>query len=147
MAGQLILLGLVVVLSLPRLPHLAPVGAAGWAALVGGVAALAAAAAVIAGALRDLGPSLTPLPRPRDGAILVETGIYARIRHPIYGGLVLASVGWSAVTGSLPSLAVAFALAILLDAKARREERWLADHYPSYEAYRARTRRFLPGVY
>src|SRR4029453_239411 len=35
----------------------------------------------------DLDSPLTPLPRPRDGAELVETGAYAFVRHPIYLGL------------------------------------------------------------
>ncbi len=38
-------------------------------------------------------------------------------------------------------------LAVVLDLKARREEAWLADRYPDYDAYRAATHRFVPGLY
>ena len=38
-------------------------------------------------------------------------------------------------------------LAIWLDLKSRREEGWLRGRYPEYEAYRQRTRRFIPGAY
>jgi len=31
--------------------------------------------------------------------------------------------------------------------KSEREEQWLADHYPGYEAYRARTKRIVPYVF
>jgi len=146
-AGQLILLGLVFVLSLPRLSHLAPDAPASWLALVGGIAALVVAGLVLALGFRGLGASLTPLPRPREGAELVEFGIYARIRHPIYAGLILASLGWGTLTRSVPAIGIALLLAAFLDAKARREEGWLLERYPTYAAYRRRTRRFLPGIY
>jgi protein-S-isoprenylcysteine O-methyltransferase Ste14 len=38
-------------------------------------------------------------------------------------------------------------LGLWLDAKARREERWLVDAFPGYAAYRRRTHRFVPGIY
>jgi protein-S-isoprenylcysteine O-methyltransferase Ste14 len=87
------------------------------------------------------------MPRPRAEARLIESGIYARLRHPIYAGLMLAGLGWSVVTASLPALLVALLLAAFLDAKARREEAWLLDHYPGYADYRHRSKRFVPGIY
>ena len=147
MLGQLTLLGLTFLLSIPSLPHLAPVGVASWVALVAGFVAVAIAGAVILLALRELGASLTALPRPREGAVLVESGVYAHVRHPIYASLILGCLGWGAATRSLPSVVAALLLTLFLDAKARREERWLAERYPSFAAYRTRTRRFLPGIY
>jgi protein-S-isoprenylcysteine O-methyltransferase Ste14 len=38
-------------------------------------------------------------------------------------------------------------MALLLDAKARREEVWLLETYPAYAAYRRRVRRFFPYLY
>ncbi len=96
---------------------------------------------------RDLGASLTAVPRPRDDARLVTNGIYARIRHPLYAALMLASLGWSIACLSVASLVASLLLAGWLDAKSRREEAWLAARYPDYAAYRSRTRRFLPGAY
>jgi protein-S-isoprenylcysteine O-methyltransferase Ste14 len=145
--GQLALLGLLVVLSVPRLPDLWPADVLGWLAFLVGSAAVGLGAWIVIRAVRDLGSSLTPLPRPRDDARFVESGIYARIRHPIYAGLILAALGWSLLTRSLPALAVALALAVFLDAKARREEAWLIQRYASYPAYRLRSRRFVPNVY
>jgi protein-S-isoprenylcysteine O-methyltransferase Ste14 len=34
-----------------------------------------------------------------------------------------------------------------LDLKSRREERWLEERFPEYLAYRAATRRMVPGLY
>lgn len=145
--GQFLLLGLLGVAGLPGIANVTPRGLLDGGALAVGVAALGVAGWVVLAAFRDLGRNLTALPRPRDDSTLVETGIYAGIRHPIYSGLILAALGWSAVTRSLAAMALAILLAIYLDLKSRREEAWLDDRYPAYAAYRERTRRFIPRVY
>lgn len=78
---------------------------------------------------------------------MIDSGIYTRLRHPIYAGLMLAGFGWSALTQSVGAFLVALLLAALLDAKARREETWLLVRYDAYEAYRRRSKRFVPGIY
>ena len=91
-----------------------------------------------------LGPSFSPNPRPVPGGRLVETGIYARVRHPIYGGVIVAGVGWGLLAASLLALGLGVALAAVYLLKSEREEAWLAERYPGYDAYRRRTSRFLP---
>ncbi len=90
--------------------------------------------------------ALTPLPYPRDGAGLVETGVYARVRHPIYGGLVLAAFGWGLLAASPVAIALAAVLLGFFELKSRREEVWLAERFPGYPAYRERTRRLIPWI-
>jgi protein-S-isoprenylcysteine O-methyltransferase Ste14 len=92
----------------------------------------------------DLAGALTPLPRPRDDAELVETGAYALVRHPIYGGLILAAFGWAIVQASIVAVALAVVLAAFLRVKSAREEAWLMQRFPAYAAYRARTPRLIP---
>jgi len=146
--GQLVLLGLVIVLGTRSgIPSLGNAGFMGWLSFVLGAGGLAIGAWLLLRGIVDLGRSLTPLPRPRADARLVESGIYATLRHPIYAGMIAASVGWGIFTRSPAALVVALLLAALLDGKARREEAWLLERYPPYAAYRLRTRRFLPGVY
>ena len=87
------------------------------------------------------------MPRPRRDGRLIDTGIYARLRHPIYAGMIVAAFGWSALTGSLGALVATLLLAVFLDAKARREEAWLLERYDGYADYRRRSKRFLPGIY
>ncbi|MDR7555148.1 MAG: isoprenylcysteine carboxylmethyltransferase family protein [Armatimonadota bacterium] len=111
-----------------------------------GAALVVVGLAYAAAAIRALGPSLSPLPRPRHRAVLVQTGVYARVRHPVYGGLIVAAVGWALWRASGVHLALAGALALYLDAKARIEERWLLERFPDYAGYRARTRRLLPWL-
>ena len=104
-------------------------------------------AALLLSGLKSLGASLTPLPYPKDGGTLVQSGAYRVVRHPLYGGLILASAGWGLILGSIPTLVYAGALGVLLDVKARREEEWLAGKYPEYSAYRARVRKLIPFLY
>jgi len=116
--------------------------------LVGLAAILVALAMGIVGSLAlQRARSFTMLPSPRDTAQLVETGLYGYIRHPLYAGLILASLGWVAVRASVPALVVTLALAVILDLKRRREEAWLDARFPGYAAYRRRTRAFVPFVY
>ncbi len=88
------------------------------------------------------------LPRPKAHGELVETGLYAVVRHPIYGAGLLAFSGYGLAATSWPSLALVGPLALLWAEKAKREEAWLAAQYPGYEAYRRRVRRrFVPGLF
>jgi protein-S-isoprenylcysteine O-methyltransferase Ste14 len=95
---------------------------------------------------RDLQGALTPFPHPRADADLVETGVYRLVRHPIYGGLVVAAVGWSLLTASPAALAGAVLLLGFFELKSRREEAWLEGRFPGYAMYRARTRRLIPWI-
>jgi protein-S-isoprenylcysteine O-methyltransferase Ste14 len=112
-----------------------------------GVTAIGVGGWVVVRAIAELGVSMTPVPRPRPDGRLVDSGIYSHLRHPVYAGLVLASLGWSALTWSIGAIAVAVLLAAFLDAKARREEAWLVERYDAYESYRRRSKRFVPGIY
>jgi len=91
--------------------------------------------------------SLTPLPYPRDGAELIQTGPYALVRHPMYaGGLVLA-LGWALLVHSWLTLAYVAVFFVFADIKSRREEHWLTEKFPAYAAYRKRVRKLIPFVY
>ena len=134
------------------------VAAAGWslgpdwsgparsAALLLGLVLVAGGLVLAVRGLLDLGTALTPLPHPRDGAALVETGVYGLVRHPIYGGLILGSIGWALIQASLAALALSAVLAGFFSLKSRREEAWLESRYPGYADYRTRTRRFIPWI-
>ncbi len=89
----------------------------------------------------------TPFPKPCEGSSLVQSGIYAWVRHPLYTSVILASLGWALVWQSLPALLVAAALVPFFNAKARREERWLREMFPGYASYEKRVKRFLPWIY
>lgn len=122
-------------------------GAPRFAASVAGGALILAGVALGYLGIKDLDRSMSPLPRPRETAVLIQDGIYKRLRHPIYAALILLALGWGLLTASLLALGLALALALLLDLKARREEVWLRARYPGYADYAQHTRRFVPGIY
>ena len=141
---QFLLLGLVVLAGVAGPAYAGPFSAAAQAAGL----ALVVAGLVLAGwGLLDLRDALTPLPHPRDGAELVDTGSYRLVRHPIYGGIVLGSTGYALVVGSPLALAGAAILLAFFRLKSGREEAWLREHYPAYQAYATRTKRMIPWVY
>lgn len=113
---------------------------------LGFVLLAAAALAGIAGTL-SLRGSLSPFPRPAPDTRLVQSGFYALIRHPLYTAVIAAAAGWTLVRQSGPALAATVVLAVFLDQKARREERWLNERFPEYAAYQRRTWKFLPFIY
>ena len=112
-----------------------------------GIVLIVSGLALAGRGILDLGANLTPFPRPRRTGELVERGVYAFLRHPIYAGLVLLAVGWSLARPSGLGALLSLALALFLDLKARREEEFLAATFPGYRAYRRRTSRFIPRVY
>jgi protein-S-isoprenylcysteine O-methyltransferase Ste14 len=99
------------------------------------------------GGLLALGDNLSPLPHPKEGATLVQGGMYGVVRHPIYSGLVLGAFGWALINASLLTLVYAIVLFVFFDIKSRREERWLARKFPAYDGYRRRVRKLIPFVY
>jgi protein-S-isoprenylcysteine O-methyltransferase Ste14 len=120
----------------------------GWSVAVRaiGIAVAVVGAAYFVASARALGRSLTPLPKPRGRAELVEGGPYRLVRHPIYGAGMLTFLGYGLAT-SLPALALAALLAVLWLLKSAVEERWLEERFAAYPDYRQRTpRRFLPWL-
>jgi protein-S-isoprenylcysteine O-methyltransferase Ste14 len=123
-----------------------PHEAATWL-LVAGLALAVAGAALATAGIRHLGSSITPFPMPGEGAELREHGSYRLVRHPIYGGVLLASLGWALATSPL-ALVPAVILGLVFRGKSAREEMWLSERHEGYAAYRARvTKRFVPFVW
>ena len=112
---------------------------------IGGALVLTGAWLGIAG-VRVLGTHRTPFPEPKPGSQLVTTGIYARVRHPLYGSVVALGFGWALLWRSEPALALAVVQVLFLHTKARFEERLLREHFAAYADYARRVPRFLPRL-
>ena len=94
----------------------------------------------------DLGAgNLTPFAAPVADNELKTTGAFAYVRHPIYGGLLVAATGLGVATESFQRLLVVFLLYLLLDAKSAYEEKELERIHPAYRAYKQITPRFFPS--
>jgi protein-S-isoprenylcysteine O-methyltransferase Ste14 len=93
-----------------------------------------------------LGRSLTASPIPKNGGELVTTGLYARVRHPIYFALLILSAGVVLDAGWWPQVIVVAMLYTLLRIKAEFEEGLLSQKYLGYKAYAQKTPRFFPRL-
>jgi protein-S-isoprenylcysteine O-methyltransferase Ste14 len=112
-----------------------------------GVVLIVAGAGLMLAAILHLRRGLTPLPYPKEGAALIQTGPFALVRHPIYSGSLVLALGWALCTRSWLTLGYGAVLFTILDSKARREERWLTERFPEYTDYRRRVRKLVPLVY
>jgi protein-S-isoprenylcysteine O-methyltransferase Ste14 len=112
-----------------------------------GVAVLTLGVVLIVWGFISLGSALSPFPRPLEEAVLHRQGAFRLMRHPIYTGVILASLGWTwwwlCWIGMLPVLA----LAIFFDRKAAYEEIWLREKYGDYGDYARCVKKFIPGLY
>jgi len=95
---------------------------------------------------RGLGKSLTANPVPVDDGILVTTGIYARLRHPIYTGLLVLTMGLVVSSGVWSQLIPWFGLLGLLIYKMRWEETLLSAKHKGYAAYKSRVPALFPKL-
>lgn len=95
----------------------------------------------------DLGENLTPLPYPKAAGSLITTGIYRIVRHPLYSGLIFAALGWAIFKASFSHLLGTVILFMFLDLKARTEENWLKQRYPSYTEYSDQVKKLIPWIY
>jgi protein-S-isoprenylcysteine O-methyltransferase Ste14 len=93
-----------------------------------------------------LGQSLTASPIPKESSELKTDGLYKWIRHPIYTGLILTTLGLALEVGSVGKLFFVGGLVVLLNYKAKWEETFLLERYPEYRAYMSTTGRFVPRL-
>lgn len=110
-----------------------------------GLAAQAAGfALVVAGTLWRLWASV--FIAGRKDVELVEAGPYARCRHPLYFGSLVAAIGLGLSTRSLVlAIAVPLSMAALAGFAIRREEGLLADRFgPRWQDYRRRVPALWP---
>lgn len=84
---------------------------------------------------------------PKEDHVLVTSGPYAYVRHPIYAGAVLALFG-SALTGSIVAVVLFMASVIFCLRRIDKEERTMLGLFPGqYPSYQAHTRQFIPFVW
>lgn len=97
----------------------------------------------------DLGAeNLVPWLKPPPTASLKTDGIYGFMRHPIYTGIVLSCLGFSAVTHSPERLLLTATLFFFLKRKSEEEEKFLVQKFgKDYEEYSSKVKAFIPKLY
>jgi protein-S-isoprenylcysteine O-methyltransferase Ste14 len=88
----------------------------------------------------------TPMTR-KDDPELITSGPYHLIRHPIYTGILLASIGTAVALSWLWLIAVGLA-GVYFIYSATVEERYLTEKFPdTYPAYKRATKMLVPFVF
>lgn len=82
------------------------------------------------------------------GQIIVTTGPYAVVRHPLYAVGVLFFIGAPLLLGSFWGLAIIPLMLLLVAIRAVGEEKMLRQEFPEYADYAERVRsRLFPGIW
>jgi protein-S-isoprenylcysteine O-methyltransferase Ste14 len=118
-----------------------------WLGTILGGVIMFAGLLLLAAAIFRLGSNLTSVPYPKDKGTLIETGPYRLVRHPMYCGGILISLGWAFLVHGWLTLAYAIIIFVFFDVKSRREEEWLKAKFPGYGEYQKRVRKLIPFVY
>jgi len=112
-------------------PHLSPFHLASYAFIIGGFWLMATAWRYLYAAHKE--------------RRLAVDGPYARLRHPQYLGFILIMVGFLLQWPTIPTLIMFPVLLVVYRALAVSEEREVRERFgPAWDAYAARTPRFIP---
>ncbi len=84
----------------------------------------------------------------REGQVLIDTGLYGIVRHPMYSATVVLFLAMPLVLGSLPAFGVFLFYPLILAKRIKNEEAVLEAQLPGYTNYKARVRyRLIPFVW
>jgi protein-S-isoprenylcysteine O-methyltransferase Ste14 len=83
----------------------------------------------------------------KEDPVLITSGPYAYVRHPLYAGAMLGLFG-SALTGSIVAVVMFIISIIFCLLRIHKEERVMLGLFPGkYPAYQARTKRLIPHMW
>jgi len=94
----------------------------------------------------QLNTNISPFPSPRSKTILITSGLFKYMRHPIYSGILISSISYAIYSGSIYKLIVAVVLYFLFYFKSIYEERKLSQQFSNYKNYMKVTGRFFPII-
>jgi protein-S-isoprenylcysteine O-methyltransferase Ste14 len=103
--------------------------------------------AAIISAMLTLKRNLTAFPSPKQNARLVTKGLYKYIRHPIYTGILMFTLGYGLYSENTLRLLICAVLFLLFFLKAKYEEGLLITKFPEYEGYKTKSKMFFPGIF
>jgi len=82
------------------------------------------------------------------GQVLIDTGLYGRVRHPFYSGCILFFTGVALWLESYPSVIALLLPCMSIVARIKVEEKTLCETLPGYTGNRRRVRhRLVPFVW
>jgi len=82
------------------------------------------------------------------GQVVVSTGPYRHVRHPMYAAFILFALGTTLLLGSWYGLLLALVLIVMVAWRSVREERTLREELPGYVEYMATVKyRLIPYLW
>lgn len=98
---------------------------------------------------KDLGRNWSVTLEVREGHQLITQGVYAHVRHPMYGSFFLWGIAQALLIPNwIAGLSGLAAVAALYIVRQEKEEAMMRDTFGAeYDAYCQRTRRLIPGVF
>lgn len=117
--------------------------------VIAGVAVFAAALWLFWRTHRDLGQNWSVTLEIKDAHKLITNGVYARVRHPMYSAFFLWALAQALLLPNVVAgLAGLVGFGILFFFRVGREEAMMREAFGAeYDAYMARTKRIIPGLY
>jgi len=95
----------------------------------------------------NFGQKITPNPVPGQSAILRTTGMYSKIRHPIYLSVLMLMFGCIFFSAAYYTFLIYIILIVFFIKKINFEEKHLVDKFPDYKTYKSLTKKLLPYIY
>lgn len=112
-----------------------------------GMASTIMGAGILLVAILQLNKNLSPFPTPLQNSELIKNGIYRFVRHPIYTGIILGSIGLGVYFESEWKITIGISLFILFHFKSTYEETLLKAKFEHYIDYMRTTGRFFPTLH
>jgi len=85
---------------------------------------------------KELGKSLSPMPRPKENSKLITSGIYSIFRHPMYYSLIIISFSLFIKSFSIYNLILSILLTFIITNKIKIEEEYLIRKFNNYTLYK-----------
>ena len=86
--------------------------------------------------LKELGKSISPMPRPKENSKLITSGIYSIFRHPMYYSLIIISFGLFIKSFTIYNLMLTTLLTFIISNKIKLEEEYLTKKFMTYTSYK-----------
>jgi len=113
-----------------------------------GLAITVAGLALSVWARIQIGRNWSGLIQVKEGHQLMHTGSYAIVRHPIYSGFMLATLGTAIAFGEISGLLAFVMILAAWGYKSRLEETAMIEHFGAeYESYRRKVKRLIPFIW
>ena len=91
---------------------------------------------IIVFSAKDLGKSLSPMPRPKENSKLITSGIYSFFRHPMYYSLITISFSFFLKSLTIYNLILSILLTFIIFNKIKIEEEYLTKKFHNYTSYK-----------